>query len=227
MKNKTWWAPTVAFVLIALVTIACGTSSPATPASSIEMTAAPAATQTSAPTAVPEVLPDLSAAQIRLDELPEGFEQIAADEFNMEELNSGDSEFKPEIVFTFVNKHPFQVVFGMNFLLVEAVDRLGFKYALNHPEMALKEFTGGMGSTNVREEKTLEGLEDIGDEQIAMTMLADVESIPMRLDVVMFQRDMVGGMIMSMIMEGEPGSISIQELGKLFDQHIQESLKTE
>jgi len=46
------------------------------------------------------------------------------------------------------------------------------------------------------------------------------------VNAVMFRRDNVGGLLISMTAEGQPENISLQELGELLDKHIQESLKT-
>ena len=118
------------------------------------------------------------------------------------------------------------MILGMNFLLVEGVDKLGFNMALSNAKKTLPEFAGALGGQNVREPKALEGLETLGEKQAAMTMLADVQEVPMRVNAIMFRRGIVGGLLLSMTIEGEPEDVSLQGLAKLFDQHIQESLKT-
>jgi len=226
MKDKQWFAPRLALILMVLVTLACGASSQASPAEAPGTADSPEATPAYTPTVLPTALPDISEARISLSELPEGFEEIPVDENSLGEAPSTEDEFQPEAIFTYANKNQFQMIFGMNFLLDKALDRAGFDLALGQPETTLKQFTGVMGGQNVRDEKILDGLDGVGETQIAMTMLADVQKIPMRVNVAMFRRDIVGGMILSMTMEGEPENISLQELGELFDQHIQESLKT-
>ena len=59
-----------------------------------------------------------------------------------------------------------------------------------------------------------------------MTMLADLQEVPMRVNAVMFRRGVVGGLLLSMTIEGKPEDISFQELAEWFDQHVQESLNT-
>jgi hypothetical protein len=68
-------------------------------------------------------------------------------------------------------------------------------------------------------------MDSVGEKQTAITMVADFKDVPMRVNAVIFRRDVIGGLLISMAVEDKPESISIQELGKLFDQHIQESLK--
>lgn len=223
MKNKIWLTPKLTFVLILLVTFGCGTPPQAvsTPISEIEPS--PVATATLAAIATPEPMPDLTTARISLDELPQGFEEIATDELLMEQKASGEENL-PEVLFAFINKSDFQVIMGMNFLLVDIMDRLGFGSAFRDADQTLKDFAGALGGQNIREAQPLEGMEGRGEKQKAMTMLADVEGVPMRVDALIFQRDIVGGIIMSMTVERETANISIQELGQLFDQHIQDSL---
>jgi hypothetical protein len=161
-------------------------------------------------------VPDLSTARISLDELPEGYKEIQTDEILAAQKASGNDEFLPEGVFAFVNAKDFHMILGMDFLLVDAVDKLGFNLALSNAEKTLKEFAGAIGGKNVREPKVLEGMETLGEKQTAMTMLADVEDVPMRVNAVMFRRGIAGGLLLSMTLEGQPENISLKELGELF-----------
>jgi hypothetical protein len=224
MKDKNWFVPQLALIVMVLVTLACGASSQATSTEAPSTTVSPEATQAYTPTVAPEALPDISEARIAMSELPAGFEEIPTDENTLGPTTSGEDEFQPKAIFLYANKDKFQMIFGMNFLLNKALDRVGFDLALGQPETTLKEFTNVMGGQNVRDQKILDGLDGVGETQIAMTMLADVKEIPMRVNVAMFRRGIAGGMILSMTLEGEPENISLQELGTLFDQHIQESL---
>jgi hypothetical protein len=225
MKYKILPAFKLALVLIVLFTFGCATSPGVVSTPIAEVESSPVATSTPVPTATPEPLPDLSTARISLDELPQGFEEIATDAMLMEQKASGEENL-PDAFFAYINTDDFQVIMGMNFLLVDVVDRLGFGSAFSDADQTLKDFAGAMGGQNIRETQTLEGMEGVGEKQRAITMLADVEGVPMRVDALIFQRDIVGGIIMTMWGEGETANISIQELGQLFDQHMQESLNT-
>jgi len=225
MKDKTWFVPRLALIMMVFVTIACGASSQATPSASTE-NAGRAAAEVHTATLAPQSVPYVSAARISLDELPQGFKEISTDEILKAQKASGSDEFLPEVLFAFVNAKDFHVILGMDFLLVDAVDKLGFNLALRDSEDTFTKFAGALGGKNIREQKIIEGLGTLGEKQSAMTMLADVQDVPMRVNAVMFRRDNVGGLLLSMTAEGQPENISIQELGALFDKHIQESLKT-
>ena len=224
MKDKKWLAPQLGLVLMVLVSLACGASSQATPPASAKGSG-PAVTEVHSATQAPESAPDLSTARISLNELPQGFKEISTDDILAKHKASGDSGLQPDVLFAFVKAKDFHLIMGMDFLLVDSMDRLGFNLSLEHAEKYLKELAGSMGVKNIREQKVLEGMDSVGEKQTAITMVADFKDVPMRVNAVIFRRDVIGGLLISMAVEDKPESISIQELGKLFDQHIQESLK--
>ena len=79
MKDKTWFVPRLALIMMVFVTLACGASSQATPSASTE-NSGPAATEVHTATLAPQSVPDVSTARISLDELPQGFKEISTDE---------------------------------------------------------------------------------------------------------------------------------------------------
>ena len=178
-----------------------------------------------APAEVPAKLPDLATARIPVYDLPNGFEELSTEEFDTTFPVAGQ-EYEPQAVFAYVNGSEFQMVLGMNFLLTEVLERTGFDLALSQPELILKEIASQMEGDNVRKEEVTKVLDGVGETQVAMTMVVDLEGLPMRVNIGMFRRDMVGGMIMSMTMLGQPESISLRELGQLFDKRIQRSLNS-
>jgi len=149
----------------------------------------------------------------------------------MEDLGMSLDDFpedslQPENVFVFINSRNFQMIFGFNFLLTERMDRVAFDVGVSQPEITLPAFVSGIGSENVHDEKLLDGIDDIGERQIGMTMIANLEDIPTQVDVIMFRRDIIGEVVMSMVLEGQTPNVTIRELGLILDQHAQESLQT-
>lgn len=216
-------------VLAIFVILGCGSASELLSTSTPAITSTPSNTPPPTATFTSTPAPDISAARISLNELPAGFEEIPADEFGLDKTTSSNDTFKPEVVFAFVNTTQFQMIIGMNFFVSGGLERVGFDLAVNQPEKALKEMASALGTQNVRDEKILEGLDDVGDARIGMTMIADMEGMegtPMQVDIMLFRRDTIGGMLISMTFAEKPGSISLHDLGKLFDQNIQKTLET-
>ena len=214
MNKKVSLAPRIAFILLVLVTLGCGASS--------ETASEPEATE--APFKVPAKLPVMSNARIFRQQLPGGFEEISMAGVIHDGLASeGDEQYLPEEAFAYVNKKDFQVIFGMNFLLVNTMNRIGFNAALEDSD-TLKEFAEAMGGENIRDETMIETMDNLGEKRSVMTMLADVEGVPMRVNVAMFQRSVIGAVLVSMWTEGEEAKISFEKLVQLFDKRVQESL---
>ena len=225
MKNKTRFATTIFLGITTFVTLGCQLASQAKPTleSSGEVPT-PSSTQALPPTQIPEL--DISSAVLTLDDLPPGFEEFSTEELGMSMDDFSDEDLQPEKVFIFVNSQDFQMIFGFNFLLTERFDRTAFDVAMSQPEITLPAMVNGMGSEDVQDEKLLEGFEDVGETQIGMTMVADMEGVPVQVDVLMFRRDVVGVMLMSMVLEGQSPNITLHEMGLKLDQRIQEVLQT-
>jgi hypothetical protein len=136
-----------------------------------------------------------------------------------------EEDFQPEEVFVFINTQDFQMVFGFNFLLSNKLERAAFDVGISQPDVTLPALINGMGSENVQDEKILEGYDDVGDKQIAMSMIANMEDVPFQVEVLMFRRDSVGAIIMSMVMEGKSPNITLYDLGMNLDQNIHENLQ--
>ena len=215
MKNKTRLATTIFLGITIFVTLGCQLASKATPA--------PISISESTPTQAPE--PDISSAVLTLEDLPAGFEEISTDEIGITEADFSEEALQPEEIFIFLNSENFQMVFGFNFLLTKTLDRAAFDVAISQPEISLPAMVNGMGSENVQDEKIIDGFEDIGDAQVGMTMITNMEGVPVRVDVLMFRRDVIGVMVMSMVLDGGDPNITLHDLGLKLDQIIQGSLQ--
>lgn len=233
MKNKT--SPSLVVLILSLATVfilGCQLSSQAaTVPTSAAQTSPPGVastpesmpTETVAPTALANA--DISSAVLTLEDLPAGFEQLTMEELGMSEADFANEDFQPEDIFVFVNAQNFQMIFGFNFLLDNTLDRVSFDLGVSQPDVTLPAFVEGIGTENVRDQKVLEDIGDIGEQQIGMTMVAALESLSTQVDVLMFRRDIIGAMVMSMALEGQTPNIQVHDLGRKLDQHIQETLE--
>ena len=225
MKNKTRFT---IFVLVVTIffTLGCQMLSQAAPTAESDSAPEPASlpTETPVPTEAPDL--DISSAVLTLDDLPAGFEEFSPEELGVSLDDFGDEALQPEEVFIFLNAQNFQMVFGFNFLLTSKLDRAAFDVGISQPEITLPALVSGMGSENVQGEKVLEGFDDVGEARIGMTMIANLEGVPVQVDVLMFRQDVVGAMVMSMVLEGQAPNITLHDLGLKLDQRIQQTLES-
>jgi len=228
MNNKTRFTTIIFLGLAIFISLGCQIASQAAPdpisAPTIAPTSSNPPTQEPTPTPIQEL--DISSAVLTLEDLPPGFEEFSPQDLGMSLEDFSDEAFQPAEVFIFINPQNFQMVFGFNFLLTKKIDRVAFDTGVSNPETTIPAIVSGMGSENIQDEQLLEGLEDIGEKQIGMTMVSNTEGMSTQVDVMMFRRDVVGAMLMSMIMEGGTPNITIHELGLKLDQNIKETLQS-
>ena len=230
MKSKPSLSTILLLAFAAIFVLGCGlaseAASTAAPAADPASTATPVEAPTEEEPSEPVASEDISSAVLTLADLPAGFEELTLEEMGVSLDDFSDEEFQPQNVFVFLNTQNFQMVFGFNFLLTSRLDRASFDIGVSQPDITLPAFVEGMGTQNVRDEKLLAGLDGIGEQQIGMTMVATLEGIPLQVDVLMFRRDVIGEMVMSMYLEGKSPNITINDLGSKLDGNVQETLQT-
>ncbi len=193
------------------------TEEPATPTPMI------IATPTDIPTAtaLPRALAD---AVLTLGDLPSGFEAIALDEFGLSKEDLSVEGFTVEEIFAFMGAEPFEMIMGFTTLLPTDLEQSGFDLALGQPEFLMDSFVGGMGATDVQGQRELTHLSGIGDASVGFTMVADMGGIPMRMDMVVFRRDVAGAFIFVFYIDGTVPAPTIDEVSNKMDDRFVEVL---
>jgi len=83
-----------------------------------------------------------------------------------------------------------------------------------------------MGATDVVEQQALPDLDDIGDASTGLAVVADLEGISMRIDMVVFRTGPVGAMVMLMYPDGVDPDISIGEVARRLQDRLAEVLSS-
>jgi len=198
-----------------------------TPTPTITPSPTPTATPTNTPTVTPTPRPDLSQAVLTIEDLPSGFEAIALEEIGITKDDLSNNEFKVESTFAFLEPKNFEFILGFTTLLPSRIDQAGFDLALRNPEFLAESLLQGMGGTEILEQNTLPHLNNIGDASAGLTVVANIEGIPMRMDVVVFRRDTVGAFIFVMYLNGDVPMVSIDEAANKLDARISKVLSTQ
>jgi hypothetical protein len=167
-------------------------------------------------------MPDLSRAVLTLADLPPGFEVMDAADLR---YTSSAEDTEARIAFSFVNHKQVQMVFGSVFLFAKKVDRHFFDEGLARPEGALEYYVRGFGGEDVEKEKLLEGLYDVGDRRVGVSMLGEFNRAPVQVEILLFRRGSIGAEIISIVSEGSTPHIGIHDLGLELDKNIKELLR--
>jgi len=179
------------------------------------------------PTPTPTPLPpiptppsDLSDVVLTLEDLPLGFEAVSPAEFGFTKEDLSQDDFTVESLFVFLEAEHFELVMGFTALVPTKLEQAGFDVVLRQPEFLLESLTEGMGATDILEQKELSDLDDIGDAAGGLTVVVDMEGIPMRMDLVVFRRDIVGAFVLVMYMDGDIPVVTIDDVAGKFDDRI-------
>lgn len=209
------------------------TDTPAPIATSTD-TPAPAATSTStpAPTATPPPTPasptpgpaapatpllDLSDVVLTVKDLDPVFQEMSPEELGLNPEDMSQGGFTIESLFLFMASEPLEFVMGFTTLLPTQLERTGFDVVVNQPDLLLSSFISGMGATEVLEQDELPGLDDIGDASAGLTVVADMQGIPMRIDAAVFRRDVAGAFVFVMYLDGGTPLVPVGDAARKLD----------
>ncbi|MFZ2096525.1 MAG: toll/interleukin-1 receptor domain-containing protein [Anaerolineales bacterium] len=202
------------------------TEEPMTPPPTLTPTPINTPTDTPAPTNSPTVAPtlelDLSKVVLSQKDLPSGFEEMSLAEFGLTKEDLSGDNFTVESIFAFMGAEPFELVMGFTTLLPTRLEQAGFDVALDQPEFMMESFISGLGATDILEQKELAYLNDIGDASAGMTVVADMEGIPMRMDMAIFRRDTVGAFVLVMYLDSDVPALTVDEASNKLDDRIVE-----
>lgn len=189
-----------------------------TPTATFTPTPTPTPTPTLTPTPTPTpTSPDLSEAVLTLDDLPAGFEVLPPDEIGFKPEDLSGEDFTVESTFAFFEAKHLEFVMGFTTLLLTGLDRVTFDAGLYHPDFMAKLLGEEIKATNIKE---LPGLDDIGDVSAGWTAVLDMDGIPMRMDIAVFRRDIVGGVVFTMYPDGNTPVVTVDDAAGKLDEHV-------
>ena len=189
-------------------------------------TPSPTPTPTDTPPPSPTPLPDLSDAVLTLDDLPPDFADMPLEQLGLTPEDLSGEGFEAESVFAFLEPSTFQLIMGFTLLVPDTIQQAGFDLALRNPEFLLNLFVGGMGATEVVEQQELPDLNNIGAASTGLTVVADLEGISMRIDMVVFRTGLAGAMVMLVYPDGVDPDISIGELARRLEERLAEAVSS-
>jgi hypothetical protein len=112
-----------------------------------------------------------------------------------------------------------QFVFGITGLILEH-EQQEFDAQISRPEMSVEEVVNSLDHNGILEQEEIGGLEDLGDVAVGYHYLLDMEGIELRLNVIVFRRDIAGVMMFTGYVDGYPEAASVRELAYTLDQRI-------
>lgn len=176
-----------------------------TPTSTPTPTPTPTATPTLTPT------PGLSSLVMTLDDLPDGFEAMPADQMRaMEEAYPAGTS-----AFGFQDDKNTQIVMGVLMPYYSRAEQAVFDSMMPEFVQAMAAAVGA--DTN---SEPLPDFEEIGEARAGTTAVSKMGSLSMRWDILVFRRSEVGVLILIAYPDGDQPAMPIVELAHLSDERI-------
>lgn len=196
------------------------------PTSTPVPTRTPAATATPRPTATRSAptptatIVDDSDQLLRLRDLPSGFQRIDPMEMGLSEEALASSPVAIESIFAFANPEVSEFIGGGTTRLATFFDRIAFDLMLSNPELITSLVLGNL------ENVTLSGLQDmglplIGDNSKGLTVVAEVDGVQMRANLILFRKGSQGVALGQLYPNEEKPAAVVSDLAKIMVQRVQ------
>ena len=229
MMKKNWKVLLLLFAASVLI-MACGLSS-----SGADEAAAPAdvAEEPAAepePTEEPTPVPmDISGLILTAADFPDvAFADMSMEDMGMSASDLNTEDFTVESFFALLESQNFEMVMGFTTKTQTMLEKAGFDLTLNQPETLMNSFIGGMGDVGAAQPETLPEFEDaIGNSSAGMTVVANIEGVAMRIDMVIFRHDSIGAFVITMYLDGQEPPASLMDVATKFDEKIGEFLASQ
>lgn len=212
-------------LLASILIMACGLSSSGTDeAAAPVIDAAEEPVAEVEPTAEPTPVPDMDLSDLILTaaDFPDiAFADVSLEEMGMTAADLNSEDFTVESFFALLESTNFEMVMGFTTQVNGPLEKAGFDLVLNQPDTLIKSFLGGMGDIGNAEPQELPEFTDtVGDSSAGMTVLANMEGMGMRMDVVVFRRDSIGSFVITMYLDGQTPPASLMDVAQKFDEKI-------
>ena len=182
------------------------------------------ATWTPTPT-LTEVPIDTASWTLERDDLTADFEATTLEELGIVSDNLlFEGEYPLINIFSFIDSNEeFEGIYGWTFLIEDESDQAAFDSDIREMDLFTEQMIEDLSVEEVIDQQELGMPADLGDFSRAITVVAKIEDVDFRFDMVLFRRDAAGVYCVTIYLDGEIAVMPIQDVALKIDAHIQES----
>jgi phosphate/phosphite/phosphonate ABC transporter binding protein len=171
----------------------------------------------------PDLATDFSDLALTAQDVPEGFEEMSLADLGMTEADLTQGVYEMESFSAFVDLEHFEVLFGLTMVIPTGLQQAAFDVSLQNPDFLMDwmDVAAGMEGMDVPEQKEIPDLDDIGEVSAGLSLVAGSDPFPMRMDMVMFRRDMVGAGVFLIYADGDVPVVTVGDLARKLDHKLQ------
>ena len=170
-----------------------------------------------------EVPPDISDWTLRIEDLTDHFEVTTMVDLGLDsEPYLFEGEYPIIDLFSFIDSNDeFESVFGWTFLIEDEEDQVDFDDTIQEMELFTDQLVEDLSVEEVIDQEELEMPEGLGDSSKYTTVVAKIEDVYFRFDMILFRRDGAGVYCAIIYLDGEDPVIPLQDLALTLDTRIQ------
>jgi hypothetical protein len=182
------------------------------------------ATWTPTPT-LTEAPIDTASWTLDRDDLTADFEATTLEELGIVADNLlFEGEYPLINIFSYIDSNEeFEGVYGWTFLIEGESDQADFDAEIQTMDLFTEQMIENLSVEEVIDQQELGMPEDLGESSRAITVVARIEDVDFRFDMVLFRRDAAGVFCVTIYLDGEIAVVPIQDAALKIDAHIQES----
>jgi hypothetical protein len=171
-----------------------------------------------------EVPLDTSTWTLSGDDLTNNFEEITLEELGLDsEPDLFEGKYPIVDIFSYTDSNDeFESIYGWIFLIEDETDQDDFDTTIQDMNLFTDELIEDLGVEEVIDQQALEMPEDLGDSSRAITVIARIEDVDFRFDMILFRRDSAGIYCVTIYLDGEIPVIPLQDLALTLDARVQE-----
>jgi len=184
--------------------------------------AAPLFTSLRSPFAAVEP-PSATKPTLQLEDLPAGFQPLSGAELADLSQSLAEGDYHTESLFAFQETEHFEYIIGFTTALPTPEAQAAFDAELRQTDFLeefAKGFKQGAAGIGISQKGALPHLEGIGNAIAGLGMTSNIQSIPMRIDLVIFRREQVGAFLWIMYLDGDKPVIPVDQVAQKLDERI-------
>lgn len=171
-----------------------------------------------------EVPLDTSTWTLTSDDLPTDFEETTRGELGLgAEPYLFEGEYPLIDIFSFIESNDeFESIYGWTFLIEDEADQAAFDAAIQEMELFTDQLIEDLVVEEVIDQQELDMPESLGDSSRTITVVARIEDVVFRFDMILFRRDTAGVYLVIIYLDGEIPIVPLEDLALTLDARIQE-----
>jgi hypothetical protein len=170
-----------------------------------------------------EVPLDTSTWTLSIDDLTTDFEETTLEDLGLDsEPDLFEGKYPIVDIFSYIDSNDeFESIYGWIFLIEDETDQDDFDTAIQEMDLFTDQLIEDLGVEEVIDLQELVMPEDLGDSSRAITVVAIIEDVFFRFDMILFRQDNAGVYCVTIYLDGEIPVIPLEDLALTLDARIQ------